>query len=131
MNEKKLFNAKEELKDFDPSENYFNPVYCGPHKEVTIAAKFNMMDELAKAQYNAEVKYKIGDIVWSDVLIRSFDNNIGTYKIDKLGKGKIVDIFIEENTWKIRILHQMINNKRGKFWPHYTDIDLIDVKLEK
>ncbi len=66
-----LFNAKEGLKDFDPT---LNKTYCGPGEEYNIGCQFGKLESTIKSKFENDTNFLIGQFVKTNVQIGEADS---------------------------------------------------------
>lgn len=120
--ELKEFNAYAALGDWD-SSGYIGKAYCGPNKEYENGVEFNSLTDELKNKAINEIQIKLGDTIKSDIKVTEFDHLNDRYIVVPIGVAKVIDILMLNDSWKLRVRYAIVNNKRGKRWPHYSDID--------
>lgn len=118
-----LFNAKEGLKDFDPT---ISKTYCGPGEEYEIGCEFEKLDTELKNKFENETFFRIRQFVKTNIHIGEADSETKATKSRPIGNAEIIDIIQDtHNNWRLRLRYLISNNYKGNLWPHYSDVKIV------
>jgi hypothetical protein len=116
------FNAKDGLKDFDPT---IDKTYCGPGKEYEIGYEFEKIEPELKSKFENSTIFRIGQFVKTNIQIGEASSETKTTNWRPIGKAEIIDIIKDNhNDWRLRLRYLISNNYKGNLWPHYTDVKI-------
>ncbi len=114
------FNALEGLDRYNPEEGRVLSTYSGPGKEYTIGKEYNTL----LPGNTKDCRFRIGDLIQTDKLVSEYDHLSNTSYWRPIGTAEVIDIIDKGHKLQLRVRYKMVNNKHGKKWLHYSDIDL-------